>query len=162
MLFRYTETPLKTPFSRQPNRRFQPWHPRIRKTVEAVEKLFWALNEDHRAADRSIKTSKSSCACNNGSIKFRRTAAIPTLAGVFQQLQFLSVYPEKMPQHGLARLAQADVLLLKLLQALADAAAVGATIVEYGALSPDPTPFPLFSALKKGLEQCGAIRCLRS
>ena len=29
--------------------------------------------------------------------------------------------------------------------------AVGATIVEYGALSPDPTPFPLFSALKKGL-----------
>ena len=38
-----------------------------------------------------------------------------------------------------------------LLQTLADAAAVGATIVEYGALSPDPTPFPLFSALKKGL-----------
>jgi len=38
-----------------------------------------------------------------------------------------------------------------LLQRLADAAAVGATIVEYGALSPDPTPFPLFSALKKGL-----------
>ncbi len=38
-----------------------------------------------------------------------------------------------------------------LLQTLADAAAVGATIIEYGALSPDPTPFPLFSALKKGL-----------
>ena len=38
-----------------------------------------------------------------------------------------------------------------LLQTLADAAAVGATIVEYGVLSPDPTPFPLFSALKKGL-----------
>ena len=38
-----------------------------------------------------------------------------------------------------------------LLQTLADAAAVGATIVEYGALSPEPTPFPLFSALKKGL-----------
>ena len=38
-----------------------------------------------------------------------------------------------------------------LLQTLADAAAIGATIVEYGALSPDPTPFPLFSALKKGL-----------
>ena len=38
-----------------------------------------------------------------------------------------------------------------LLQALADAAAAGATIVKYGALSPDPTPFPLFSALKKGL-----------
>jgi NADPH:quinone reductase-like Zn-dependent oxidoreductase len=38
-----------------------------------------------------------------------------------------------------------------LLQTLADAAAVGATIVEYGGLSPDPTPFPLLSALKKGL-----------
>ncbi len=38
-----------------------------------------------------------------------------------------------------------------ILQTLADAAAVGATIIEYGALSPDPTPFPLFSALKKGL-----------
>ena len=38
-----------------------------------------------------------------------------------------------------------------LLETLADAAAVGATIIEYGALSPDPTPFPLFSALKKGL-----------
>ncbi len=38
-----------------------------------------------------------------------------------------------------------------MLQTLADAAAIGATIIEYGALSPDPTPFPLFSALKKGL-----------
>ena len=38
-----------------------------------------------------------------------------------------------------------------LLQTLAEAAAVGATIVEYGALSPEPTPFPLFAALKKGL-----------
>ncbi len=38
-----------------------------------------------------------------------------------------------------------------LLQTLAEAAAVGGTIVEYGALSPDPTPFPLFAALKKGL-----------
>ena len=38
-----------------------------------------------------------------------------------------------------------------LLQALADAAAVGATIIEYGELSPDPTPFPLVAALDKGL-----------
>ncbi|MCZ6493967.1 MAG: zinc-dependent alcohol dehydrogenase family protein [Planctomycetota bacterium] len=38
-----------------------------------------------------------------------------------------------------------------LLQTLADAAAAGATIIEYGALSPDPTPFPLFAALRKGL-----------
>jgi len=38
-----------------------------------------------------------------------------------------------------------------LLQTLAGAAAVGATIVEYGELSPDPTPFPLVAALNKGL-----------
>lgn len=38
-----------------------------------------------------------------------------------------------------------------LLEALADAAAPGATIFEYGALSPAPTIFPLFTALKKGL-----------
>ncbi len=41
------------------------------------------------------------------------------------------------------------------LQTLADAAAVGATIVEYGALSPDPTPFPLVTALKKALSVRG-------
>ncbi len=34
---------------------------------------------------------------------------------------------------------------------LADAAAKGATIYQYGALSPEPTPFPLFPALVKGL-----------
>ncbi len=38
-----------------------------------------------------------------------------------------------------------------LLETLADAAASGATIFEYGALSPAPTVFPLFTALKKGL-----------
>ncbi len=38
-----------------------------------------------------------------------------------------------------------------LLEKLANAAAVGATIFEYGALSPEPTPFPLFSSLAKGL-----------
>jgi len=38
-------------------------------------------------------------------------------------------------------------LLLK----LADAAATNATIFEYGALSSDPTPFPLFAALSKSL-----------
>ena len=37
------------------------------------------------------------------------------------------------------------------LETLADAAAAGAIIFEYGALSPTPTPFPLFSALAKGL-----------
>ena len=37
------------------------------------------------------------------------------------------------------------------LEMLADAAAPGALIVEYGALSPAPTIFPLFSSLKKGL-----------
>jgi len=34
---------------------------------------------------------------------------------------------------------------------LAAASANGATIYEYGALSPEPTPFPLFPALVKGL-----------
>ncbi len=38
-----------------------------------------------------------------------------------------------------------------LLEKLADAAATGATIFEYGALSSEPTPFPLFSSLAKGL-----------
>lgn len=38
-----------------------------------------------------------------------------------------------------------------LLAKLAEAAAPGATIFEYGALSPSPTPFPLFSVLGKGL-----------
>jgi NADPH:quinone reductase-like Zn-dependent oxidoreductase len=34
---------------------------------------------------------------------------------------------------------------------LAESAALGATIYEYGALAPEPTPFPLFTALGKGL-----------
>jgi len=38
-----------------------------------------------------------------------------------------------------------------LLETLAEAAASGAMILEYGALSPAPTIFPLLSALKKGL-----------
>jgi len=38
-----------------------------------------------------------------------------------------------------------------LLEMLAAAAAPGATIFEYGALAPAPTPFPLFTALAKGL-----------
>lgn len=38
-----------------------------------------------------------------------------------------------------------------LLEQLAAAAAPGGTIFEYGALSPEPTPFPLFPALAKGL-----------
>ena len=37
------------------------------------------------------------------------------------------------------------------IETLAVAAAVGGIIIEYGALSPEPTPFPLFIALKKGL-----------
>ncbi len=41
------------------------------------------------------------------------------------------------------------------LEKLAEAAAPGATIFEYGALSPEPTPFPLFPALAKGLSVRG-------
>jgi NADPH:quinone reductase-like Zn-dependent oxidoreductase len=37
------------------------------------------------------------------------------------------------------------------LEKVAQAAAPGAMIVEYGALSPSPTPFPLFEAIGKGL-----------
>ena len=36
-------------------------------------------------------------------------------------------------------------------ETLAEAAAFGGTIFEYGALATDPTPFPLFAALSKGL-----------
>jgi NADPH:quinone reductase-like Zn-dependent oxidoreductase len=38
-----------------------------------------------------------------------------------------------------------------ILNQLADAAAQGGIIVEYGGLSPEPTPFPLFPSLAKGL-----------
>ena len=44
-----------------------------------------------------------------------------------------------------------DAVAGPLLEKLADAAASGAIIFEYGALSPEPTIFPLFSSLKKGL-----------
>ena len=37
------------------------------------------------------------------------------------------------------------------IEQLAQAAAHGGTIFEYGALAPEPTPFPLFTALSKGL-----------
>ena len=36
------------------------------------------------------------------------------------------------------------------IELLAQATAVGGTIFEYGALAPEPTPFPLFTALSKG------------
>lgn len=38
------------------------------------------------------------------------------------------------------------------LETLAIAAGQGATIIEYGALDPRPTPFPLFVAIRKGLD----------
>ena len=44
-----------------------------------------------------------------------------------------------------------DPVAGKGLDLLAEAAAPGGTIFVYGALSTDPTPFPLFSALGKGL-----------
>ncbi len=44
-----------------------------------------------------------------------------------------------------------DAVAGPLLATLADAAASGAMILEYGALSPAPTIFPLLAALKKGL-----------
>jgi NADPH:quinone reductase-like Zn-dependent oxidoreductase len=43
----------------------------------------------------------------------------------------------------------------KRVELLAEAAASGGTIFEYGALAPEPTPFPLFTALPKGLSVRG-------
>lgn len=45
-----------------------------------------------------------------------------------------------------------DPVAGSLLETLANAAAKGATIFEYGALSSEATPFPLFPALQKGLK----------
>ncbi|HEX4003778.1 MAG TPA: zinc-dependent alcohol dehydrogenase family protein [Candidatus Acidoferrales bacterium] len=44
-----------------------------------------------------------------------------------------------------------DPIAGKGVELLAQAAAEGATIFEYGALAPEPTPFPLFTAMGKGL-----------
>jgi NADPH:quinone reductase-like Zn-dependent oxidoreductase len=44
-----------------------------------------------------------------------------------------------------------DPIAGKGVELLAQAAAVGGTVFEYGALAPEPTPFPLFTALSKGL-----------
>lgn len=43
------------------------------------------------------------------------------------------------------------------LQKLAEASAHGGVIFEYGVLSPDPTPFPLFEALRRGLSIRGYV-----
>jgi NADPH:quinone reductase-like Zn-dependent oxidoreductase len=48
-----------------------------------------------------------------------------------------------------------DPVAGKGIELLAEAAAVGGTIFEYGALAPEPTPFPLFIALQKGLSVRG-------
>ena len=44
-----------------------------------------------------------------------------------------------------------DPIAGKGIELLAQAAAFGGTIFEYGALAPEPTPFPLFTTLSKGL-----------
>jgi NADPH:quinone reductase-like Zn-dependent oxidoreductase len=48
-----------------------------------------------------------------------------------------------------------DPIAGKGIELLAQAAAVGGTIFEYGALAPEPTPFPLFTSLSKGLSVRG-------
>jgi NADPH:quinone reductase-like Zn-dependent oxidoreductase len=48
-----------------------------------------------------------------------------------------------------------DPIAGKGVEQLAQAAAYGGTIFEYGALAPEPTPFPLFTALSKGLSVRG-------
>ena len=44
-----------------------------------------------------------------------------------------------------------DPIAGPILEKLANATRYGGQIIEYGALSPDPTPFPLFSALGRAL-----------
>ena len=44
-----------------------------------------------------------------------------------------------------------DPIAGSFLETLAEAAAPGSQLIEYGALSAEPTPFPLFAALSKGL-----------
>jgi NADPH:quinone reductase-like Zn-dependent oxidoreductase len=44
-----------------------------------------------------------------------------------------------------------DPIAGKGIEVLAQAAAVGGTIFEYGALAPEPTPFPLFATLSRAL-----------
>src|ERR1700676_1314639 len=48
-----------------------------------------------------------------------------------------------------------DPIAGKGVELLSQAAAFGGTIFEYGALAPEPTPFPLFTALSKGLSVRG-------
>jgi NADPH:quinone reductase-like Zn-dependent oxidoreductase len=48
-----------------------------------------------------------------------------------------------------------DPIAGKGIELLAQAAALGGTIFEYGALASGPTPFPLFTALGKGLSVRG-------
>ena len=48
-----------------------------------------------------------------------------------------------------------DPIAGKGVEMLAQAAALGGTIFEYGALAPEPTPFPLYAALSKGLSVRG-------
>jgi NADPH:quinone reductase-like Zn-dependent oxidoreductase len=48
-----------------------------------------------------------------------------------------------------------DPIAGKGVEVLAQAAAAGGTIFEYGALAPEPTPFPLFTALSKALSVRG-------
>jgi NADPH:quinone reductase-like Zn-dependent oxidoreductase len=48
-----------------------------------------------------------------------------------------------------------DPIAGKGIELLAQAAAVGGTIFEYGALAPEPTPFPLYAALSKALSVRG-------
>lgn len=44
-----------------------------------------------------------------------------------------------------------DPVAGKGIEQLAQAAALGGVMIEYGALAPEPTPFPLFASLQKGL-----------
>lgn len=78
----------------------------------------------------------------------------PTIYGVYGES---AIVPARMKDitGGKGATIIFDPVAGALLEKLADAAAQGAVIFQYGALSTAPTPFPLFQAIGKGLSVRG-------
>ena len=76
--------------------------------------------------------------------------AVPDTAMVFTDEQDIAAEVMRLTDGKGARVAF-DPVGGPTVSRLADALAPGGILLEYGALSPEPTPFPLFTALTKGL-----------
>jgi NADPH:quinone reductase-like Zn-dependent oxidoreductase len=130
---------------------------------------FGALVEYGRVnAEDTVLITAASSSVGLAAIQITRTAgalAIATTRGADKK-QFLLdagadhviVTDEENPAERVMALTSAigasvvfDPVAGPMLERLAAAAAPGATIFEYGALASAPTPFPLFTALSKGL-----------